>query len=56
MYRHGKKLRKLKIQKQSEEGCVIKNIGNLFNLKKENKAIKDRIIKDSKTRFEREED
>ena len=28
-------------QKQSEEGNIIKNIRNLFKLKKENEATKD---------------
>ena len=43
---HGKKLSKLKIQKESEEYNIIRNIRNLFRLKKENEAIKYRIFKD----------
>ena len=43
--RGGKKPTKLKKQKQSENN-VIKNIRDLFKLKKENKAIKDRIIRE----------
>ena len=46
---------KPKIIKQSEEN-IIKNIRNLFKLKKENQAIKDRIIRDIKSLFEKEED
>ena len=41
-------------KKQSEES-IIKSIRNLFKLKKENGAIKDRIIRDIRTIFEREE-
>ena len=41
----GKKLNKSKIQNQSEEGNLVKNIRNTFrNLKKESRVIKDRII------------
>ena len=47
VYRSGKK--------QSEKN-KIESIGNLFKLKKENKAIKDRIIRDIKTFFEQEDD
>ena len=48
---------KLKIQKQSEDSIsIIKIIRNLFKLKKENEAIKDRIIRDIKTLFKQEED
>ena len=36
------------MQKQSEEGNIIKNIRNLFKLKRI-EAIKDRIISDIKT-------
>ena len=51
----GKKLRKLKIQKQSEYN-IIKNISDLFKLKKNNnQAIKDRIIRGIKTLFEQQE-
>ena len=55
MYQGGKKLSKLKIQKVSEHN-IIKTISNIFKLKKENKAIKDRIIRDIKTRFEQQEE
>ena len=41
-----KKLSKLKIQKQSEEGNAINNIRNHFSLKKENETTKNRIIRD----------
>ena len=54
LYGGRKKQRKLKIQKQSEYH-VIKNI-NLFNLKKENEAIKDRKIRDIKILLEQQED
>ena len=40
VYGSGKKLRKLKIQKQSEEENIIKNSMNLFELKKERKQLK----------------
>ena len=49
VYRIEKKPSKLNIQRQSEKGNGIKNIRNLFRLKKENEAIKDRIISDIKT-------
>ena len=39
MYGRGKRLSKPKTQGQSEEN-IIKNIRNLFKLKKENKEIK----------------
>ena len=55
VYGIGKKLRKLKIKKQSEDN-IIKNIRNLFWLKKGNEAIKDKIVRDIKTLFEQEED
>ena len=45
------KLRKLKIQKQSEEDEIINNIRKLFLTKKENEAIKDKIVRDIKTLF-----
>ena len=41
-------------KKQLEEN-VIKSIRNFFKLKKENEAIKDRIIRDIRTLFEKEE-
>ena len=44
---HGKKLRK-----QFEEDNIIKNINNVFRLKKENETNKDRIIRDIKLLFE----
>ena len=47
--RRRQKLRKLKIQKQSEEDEIINNIRNLFLTKKENEAIKDKIVRDIKT-------
>ena len=42
-------------KKQSEEN-IIKSIRNLFILKKENEAIKDRIIRDIRTLFEQDDD
>ena len=45
IYGRGKRLSKPKAQKQSEEK-ITKSIRNLFKLKKENDAIKDRIIRD----------
>ena len=42
-------------KKQSEKN-VIKSIRNLFKLKKENEAIKDRIIRDIRSLFKQEED
>ena len=51
MYGRGKKLSKPKTQKQSLEN-IIKSIKYLFILKKENKEIKDRIIRDIRTLFE----
>ena len=50
VYGSVKKPKKLKIQQH------IKNMRNLFRLKKENEAIKDRIIRDIKKLFEQEED
>ena len=41
-------------KKQSKEN-TIKSIRNRFKLKKENEAIKDRIIRDIRTLFETEE-
>ena len=40
-------------KKQSEEN-LIKSIRNLFELKTENKAMKDRIIRDIRTFFEQQ--
>ena len=42
-------------KKQSEEN-IFKSKTNLFMLKKENEAIKDRIIKDIRTLFKQEDD
>ena len=53
MYGRGKKPSKPKAQNQSEEN-IIKSIKNLFKLKKENEAIKNRIIRDIRTLFEQE--
>ena len=44
-----------KQKKQSEEN-IIKNIRNLFKLKNENETIKGRIIRNSRTLFEQEND
>ena len=41
-------------EKQSQE-IIIKNVRNLFKLKKENEAIKDRMIRDIRTLIEKEE-
>ena len=41
-------------KKQSEEN-LIKSKRNLFKLEKENKAIKDRLIRDIRKHFEQEE-
>ena len=41
-------------KKQSEEN-IFKSIRNLFNLKKENEAIKDRIIRDCRTLFKQDD-
>ena len=41
-------------KKQSKEN-IIKSIRNLSKLKKENEPIKDRIIRDIRALFEREE-
>ena len=50
----GKKTRKLKIQKESEDK-IIKKIRNLFKLRKENEAIWNRVIRDISTLFEHQE-
>ena len=55
MYGSGNRPSKLKIQKQSEDN-IIKSIRNLFKLKRDNEAIKDRIIQDIKILFEQEDD
>ena len=56
MYRRGKKPSKLKIRRQLEEDNIIKNIRNLFILKRENEAIKAGIIRDIRNLFEKEDD
>ena len=38
------------------EGNIIKDVRNLFTLKKQNKAIKNRIISDIRNLFEHEEE
>ena len=42
-------------RKRQPEENIIKSIRNLLQLKKENEAIKDRIIRDIRALFEREE-
>ena len=42
-------------KKQSEEN-IIKSMGNLFKLKKENEAIKEKIIRDIRTLFKQKDD
>ena len=39
-----------------EKDNIIKNVKNLFRLKKENKAIKNRIVRDIRNLVEHEED
>ena len=39
-------------QNKQSEDKIIKNVRNLFRLKKENEAIKNRIIRDIKNLFE----
>ena len=53
MYQKEKK-RKLKLQKYSEDK-IIKDKRSLFRLKKENAAIKDRIIRDIKILLDKED-
>ena len=55
MYGRRKKPRKLKIQKQFEDN-TFKNTRNVFNLKKGNKVIKYRIVRDINTLFEQQEE
>ena len=43
-------------RKKQSEVNIIKNIRNLFKLKKENNTIKDRIIRDIRTLFEQQEE
>ena len=54
IYSGGKKRSKLK-KKQSLDN-IIKNIRNLFKIKRENKAANERIIRDIKTFFEQQEE
>ena len=42
-------------EKKKSKETIIKNIRNPFKLKKENEAIKDRIVREIKTLFEQEE-
>ena len=44
------------VGKKQSEGNIIKSIRIPFKLKKENEAIKDRIIRDIRTLFEEEEE
>ena len=39
-----------------KDDSTVKDIRNLFSLKKENEAIKDKIIRDFKNLFEHEEE
>ena len=55
VYHGGKKPRKLKIKKQSEDN-IIKSIRNLFRLEKKNETIKNRVIRDVNNLFEQEKD
>ena len=48
-----KKLSKPKIEKEWKDD-IIKNIRNIFKLKKESKAIKDKIVSDIRNLFELE--
>ena len=45
----------MEMEKKFEEN-IIKSIGNLFKLRKENETIKDRIIRDIRTLFKQEDD
>ena len=54
MYGRGKKPSKPKTQNQSEED-IVKNIRNLLELKKENQAIKGKIIRGIRALFEQED-
>ena len=56
VYGCGKEPNKSKIKKQFEEENITKNTRNLFKLKKENKTIKDRIIRYIKTLPVQQED
>ena len=53
--RRWKQTKQMKNTNQSEDNIII-NIRNLFKLKKENKATKDRTIRDIKTLFEQQEE
>ena len=50
------KLSKLKIQKQFEEGNLIKSIRNFFKQGKEKEAIEEIVIRDIRTLFEQKDD
>ena len=54
LYGRRQKLSEPKAQKQFEEN-IIKSIRNIFVLKKENREIKDIIIRDIRTLFEQED-
>ena len=51
LYKDGKEPSKLTIQKKSEDDKT-KSVRNLLKPKKENKAIKERIVNNIKTLFE----
>ena len=42
--------------KEEVDDAAIKKIRNLFRLKKENEAIKDRVIRNNRNLFENEEE
>ena len=42
----------MKVEKNNQKKKKIKTIRNLLKIKKENETIKDRIIKDIRTRFD----
>ena len=44
----------MKVEKKQSEENMIKSIRNIFKLKKENEAIKDRTIRDIRTLFEKQ--
>ena len=46
----------MKVEKKQSEENMIKSIRNIFKLKKENEAIKDRTIRDIRTLFEQQEE
>ena len=55
LYEDGKEPSKLTIQKKSEDDKT-KSVRNLLKPKKENKAIKERIVNNIKTLFEQQEE